>query len=74
MFAGNVEVLELPFTSDCFDAIVCGDILEHLNEPLLLLRRARAWLRPNGRLIASIPNVRHHSVIRGLLNGHALDQ
>ncbi len=53
-----------------FDAIVCGDILEHLRDPDRLLRQARAWLAPDGRLIASIPNVRHHSVVRSLLEGN----
>ena len=50
-----------------FDAIVCADVLEHLREPGRLLKQAREWLSPDGRLIASIPNVRHHSVVRSLL-------
>ena len=53
-----------------FDAIVCADVLEHLREPERLLEQAREWLAPDGRLIASIPNVRHHSVVRSLLQGN----
>jgi 2-polyprenyl-3-methyl-5-hydroxy-6-metoxy-1,4-benzoquinol methylase len=68
--AGDVERLEPDFAEGSFDAIVCGDVLEHLREPERLLQRARAWLAPEGRLIASIPNVRHHSVIRSLLEGN----
>ena len=70
VFVGDVEALELPFSPGRFDAIVCGDILEHLREPERLLRHARAWLAPDGALIASIPNVRHHSVVRSVLEGN----
>ena len=49
------------------DAIVCGDILEHLRDPDNLLLKARAWLTPDGTLVSSIPNVRHHSVVRSIL-------
>jgi GT2 family glycosyltransferase/tetratricopeptide (TPR) repeat protein/2-polyprenyl-3-methyl-5-hydroxy-6-metoxy-1,4-benzoquinol methylase len=70
VLVGNVETLDPGFEDGTFDAIVCGDILEHLREPEQLLRRVKAWLTPEGRLIASIPNVRHHSVIRSLLAGN----
>jgi 2-polyprenyl-3-methyl-5-hydroxy-6-metoxy-1,4-benzoquinol methylase len=70
VLVGNVEEMELPFGSGSFDAVVCGDVLEHLREPERLLRQARGWLRPGGRLIASIPNVRHHTVVRSLLDGN----
>ncbi len=70
VFSGDVEQLELDFAEGSFDAIICGDILEHLREPERLLRQACEWLAPDGCLIASIPNVRHHSVVRSLLNGN----
>jgi 2-polyprenyl-3-methyl-5-hydroxy-6-metoxy-1,4-benzoquinol methylase len=70
VFAGDVEAMELPFAPASFDAVVCGDVLEHLRRPEELLRRVRGWLRPSGRLIASIPNVRHHTVVRSLLDGN----
>jgi 2-polyprenyl-3-methyl-5-hydroxy-6-metoxy-1,4-benzoquinol methylase len=70
VLVGDVERLELPFAPVSFDAIVCGDVLEHLREPERLLQRARSWLRPQGCLIASIPNVRHHSVVHALLDGN----
>ena len=70
VFVGDVEVLDLPLPPGRFDAIVCGDILEHLRDPDRLLLKARAWLAPGGSLIASIPNVRHHSVVRSVLEGN----
>lgn len=70
VLVGDVEEMEFPFTPATLDAIVCGDVMEHLREPGRLLRQAASWLRPDGCLIASIPNVRHHSVVRGLLEGN----
>ncbi len=70
VFVGDIEGLDLPLPPGRFDAIVCGDILEHLRDPDRLLRQARAWLTPDGRLVASIPNVRHHSVVRSVLEGN----
>lgn len=65
----DAESLDWPFPPASFDAVVCGDVLEHLRDPLAFLRRVRTWLRPEGVLVTSLPNVRHHSVIRGLLAG-----
>jgi len=70
VLVGDAEVLEPDFAPASFDAVVCGDVLEHLRDPGRLLRRARGWLRPDGRLVASVPNVRHHSVVRSLLEGN----
>ncbi|WP_020471398.1 glycosyltransferase [Zavarzinella formosa] len=69
VWEGDVESPSLSFAGQSFDAVVCGDVLEHLRDPLAFLRRVQTWLKPDGRLIASIPNVRHHSVVRSLLAG-----
>ena len=66
---GDAETVAAPFAPASFDAVVCGNVLECLREPLPFLRRVRAWLRPGGTLIARVPNVRHHSVVLGLLAG-----
>jgi O-antigen biosynthesis protein len=70
VWAGDVEQIDLQIPPGSFDAIVCADVLEHLREPARLLKQAREWLSREGHLIASIPNVRHHSVIRSLLQGN----
>ncbi len=67
--AGDIEELDPGFAPGGFDAVICGDVLEHLREPALVLRRIRDWLAPGGVVVASIPNARHHGVIAGLLAG-----
>lgn len=52
-----------------FDAVSCLDVLEHLVEPLDILREARRFLRPGGLLLVSVPNAGHWSVVRDLMNG-----
>jgi len=57
----------LPLDEGSFDCIVCADVLEHLRAPERALAVLRRYLAPGGVLIASIPNVRHASVVLPLL-------
>jgi 2-polyprenyl-3-methyl-5-hydroxy-6-metoxy-1,4-benzoquinol methylase len=52
-----------------FDAILFGDVLEHLEDPSSALARVRPWLSPGGRVIASVPNVGHWAVVDDLIRG-----
>jgi methionine biosynthesis protein MetW len=61
------ELEELPFERGSFDAMVFGDVLEHLHDPHRLLRLLRPWLADDGALVLSIPNVAHWSVVLPLL-------
>ena len=64
----NLELLEeLPFAPASFDAMIFGDVLEHLHDPHRLLRVLRPWLADGGALVCSIPNVGHWSVVLPLL-------
>lgn len=42
-----------------FDVVLMGDVLEHVADPLAVLRRVRFLLRDRGRLVISLPNVVH---------------
>ncbi len=66
-YLGDVETMRLPFRLKQFDIILLPDILEHLRDPWKLLARLRRYLKPDGRLIVSVPNVRHFTVLRDLI-------
>jgi SAM-dependent methyltransferase len=52
-----------------FDCIILADVLEHLPDPARVLADLGPTLAPGGQLVMSIPNVRHWSVVRNLLEG-----
>jgi 2-polyprenyl-3-methyl-5-hydroxy-6-metoxy-1,4-benzoquinol methylase len=52
-----------------YDVIVCGDVLEHLVDPLDTLNGLLQSLRPNGRVLISVPNVAHLLIRLSLLAG-----
>jgi len=41
-----------------FDAIFAIHVLEHLDDPVLVLKRCREWLKPDGKLFLAVPNAR----------------
>ena len=55
------------FGPEQFDAILASDVLEHVQCPEEVLRRAVEHLRPGGLVVASIPNVAHVYVFANLL-------
>lgn len=52
-----------------FDAVVFGDVLEHLLDPGRVLCQTRRLLGTGGYVVASIPNIAHGSVRLDLLAG-----
>lgn len=52
-----------------FDAVLFGDVLEHLVDPSDALVRVRPWLAPGGVVVASVPNLGHWAILDDLLRG-----
>jgi len=52
-----------------FEFIICADVIEHLRDPLRLLKECRAKLAPGGVLLASLPNSAHWSFRWNVLLG-----
>jgi 2-polyprenyl-3-methyl-5-hydroxy-6-metoxy-1,4-benzoquinol methylase len=50
---GTFETVDV---TDRYDAIFMVHTLEHLDDPVLVLRRVRDWLSVNGRLFLVVPN------------------
>ncbi len=43
-------------TDEIFDVIVMGFVLEHVEDPVAILRRFRRFLAPGGRVFVAVPN------------------
>ena len=53
-----------------FDVAVFGDVLEHLRDPWRVLEEVHQLLKPNGFVVASIPNIAHGAIRLALLQGN----
>ncbi|MGE5680449.1 MAG: glycosyltransferase [Bacillota bacterium] len=70
VLSGSIEENLRHLPDSYFDTIIFADVLEHLTDPTSVLKNIRAKLADNGQIIASIPNVRFWSVVKGLLEGN----
>lgn len=56
----KAEIVESFFesfeTNERFDVIVFGYILEHVEDPILILKHFRKFLAPGGRMFVTVPN------------------
>lgn len=59
---GDLERIELDIPESSLDAILCLDVIEHLVDLWRTMRRLAALLKPDGILVASIPNIRWYKV------------
>jgi 2-polyprenyl-3-methyl-5-hydroxy-6-metoxy-1,4-benzoquinol methylase len=64
----SIEDFDFPYQEE-FDFILFADVLEHLKDPALVLRRAQPALKKTGEVIVSIPNVANIVVRLSLLAG-----
>lgn len=58
-------------TDEKFDNIILGHVLEHVDDPVLILKNIKRFLKPSGKILAAVPNSRsihrQAAVIMGLL-------
>lgn len=63
VFLADIENFDIPYPQEYFDCILYADVLEHLVDPLAILKKHREYLKSDGFVIASIPNVRYYKLI-----------
>lgn len=66
---GNLEKIELPFEDGHFDCVCFNDVLEHLVDPVAVLRNVARVLATDGVIVMSIPNVRFYQTVGMLVDG-----
>jgi 2-polyprenyl-3-methyl-5-hydroxy-6-metoxy-1,4-benzoquinol methylase len=64
---GNIEELVFPEFENYFDLILLPDVLEHLIEPQIVLNKVHQYLKKEGEIIVSMPNIRHYSAINKIV-------
>lgn len=50
------DPLSAPYPPESFDVITCFHLLEHVYQPIELLKRVRHWLKPDGIFYVILPN------------------
>jgi 2-polyprenyl-3-methyl-5-hydroxy-6-metoxy-1,4-benzoquinol methylase len=51
------DLFEMPFSNQSFDVITMWHVLEHLADPMAVLKRLFELLRPGGVLVLEVPNL-----------------
>lgn len=69
VWIGNIEAMrpEEEIAPASLDLVLCLDVLEHLADPWSVVKRLSLLLASGGRLIVSVPNIRHWKFIWRLL-------
>lgn len=58
VIGGDIEDMEkLPMGKASFDVIVLADVLEHMKEPDITLKKLSGFLKPEGYIVVSLPNI-----------------
>jgi 2-polyprenyl-3-methyl-5-hydroxy-6-metoxy-1,4-benzoquinol methylase len=69
VLVGDLETMDFDLPDGYFDAILMADVLEHLREPYAAVTRLLPFLKTNGSLLVSIPNVTHYNILMMLCGG-----
>ncbi len=67
---GDIECMDIPYSPSAFDCIIFADVLEHLVNPLDVLKKVSKLLKKDGTIIMSIPNVQFYGVVHQLIEGN----
>src|SRR5271156_6060058 len=66
----DLDSSDLSFLGDCqFDAVILSHVLEHLKDPVAVLRRVLSYLRIGGQMLIAVPNVLEYKCRLRFLTG-----
>lgn len=65
----NIETPGFDLHGEKFDCILFNGTLGQFYNPQAVLEKVISWLKPDGRILCSMPNLQHHSIIQSLLSG-----
>lgn len=61
VLVGTFEEVYDQLPNDYFDTVICNDVIEHMVDHDQFFRKIKAKMVKNGKILGSIPNVRHVS-------------
>lgn len=64
---GTYDEVEKDLPRGHFDLVICNDVIEHMPDHDAFLSKVAAVMKPDGVLVASIPNIRQFNVLSELL-------
>jgi 2-polyprenyl-3-methyl-5-hydroxy-6-metoxy-1,4-benzoquinol methylase len=67
LIIGNIEYMDLNLPENYFDAIICGDVLEHLIDPWAVVKKVVRYLKKDGVMIVSAPNLREYKTLSNIV-------
>lgn len=59
----------LPYADGFFDAVACLDVVEHVYDPVRLMRECRRVIAPDGRFVITTVNMRYLKYLLSLIVG-----
>lgn len=74
-FVGQISVGDaehFSYPTGEYDYVLLGDILQQVVDPWTLLKKIQNSLKPDGKILASIPNATHYNVIFSLIKNRVL--
>ncbi len=67
ILTGDAGTIDIPFEKNYFDYILFCDILEHCYNPDQILEKYASYLKDEGLVIASIPNIKYYKILCKLI-------
>jgi len=63
LITGDIEKIDAELPENYFDVIICGDVLEHLVNPWNTMKKICKYLKEDGIIITSVPNIREYHIL-----------